>query len=128
KKTPVILTVYDGYMFGAGAYDLAIDVEEVFGKIVEMSYCHQSQIVEWIPWVGRHGMPSPKSSEEWGKILRARFDRKNRQLGIASARAFETFTVTAWGEVPTMEQLLKDFPSIDRKASNLEALGNRLRR
>ncbi len=128
KKTPAILTVYDGYMFGAGAYDLAIDVEEAFGKIVEMSYCHQSQIAEWIPWVGRHSMSSPKSPEEWAKILRERFDRKNRQLGIASSRAFETFMVTAWGQVPSLEQLLADFPAIDRKVSNIEALEDRLRR
>jgi len=128
KKTPVILTVYDGYMFGAGAYDLAIDVEEVFSKIAEMSYCHQSQIAEWIPWVGRHDMPAPKSQEEWAKILRARFDRKNRQLGIASSRAFETFTITAWGQVPSLEQLLVDFPSIDRKVSNLDSLAERLGR
>ena len=27
-RVPVILTVYDGYMFGANSYDLAIDVED----------------------------------------------------------------------------------------------------
>jgi LmbE family N-acetylglucosaminyl deacetylase len=31
RKTPVILTVYDGYMAGANAYDIAVDVESVFG-------------------------------------------------------------------------------------------------
>src|SRR5436305_439402 len=31
-KVPVILNVYDGYMFGANAFDLAIDVEETFPK------------------------------------------------------------------------------------------------
>src|SRR6266704_1177982 len=33
RKTPVILTVYDGYMFGTGAYDIAIDVEKAFDEI-----------------------------------------------------------------------------------------------
>jgi LmbE family N-acetylglucosaminyl deacetylase len=126
RKTPVILTVYDGYMFGAGAYDLAVNVEEVFEVIADCSSCHRSQIEEWIPWVGRHHMPAPKSLEEWSKILRERFERHNRQLGIKSTKAFETFTVTAWGAVPTFDQLLSDLPTIDQKFSNLDALRERL--
>ena len=127
-KTPVILTVYDGYMFGAGAYDLAINVEEVFELIAHCSFCHRSQIGEWIPWVGRHHMPAPKSLAEWSIILRQRFERHNRQLGIKSTKAFETFTVTAWGAVPAIDQLLTDFPIIDRQFSNLDALKERLDR
>ena len=128
RKTPVILAVYDGYMFGTGAYDFAIDVEETFDFIAQMTSCHRSQIEEWLPWVGRHKMAPPKSFDEWRKILRDRFDRKNRQLGIESNRAFETFTVTAWGVVPTLEQLLADFPAIDRQFSNLDRLKERLER
>jgi LmbE family N-acetylglucosaminyl deacetylase len=128
RKTPVVLTVYDGYMFGAGAYDLAIDVEEAFGKIAEMSYCHQSQIKEWIPWVGRHNMAPPRSASEWLKILRQRFDLRNHQLDIKSPKAFETFTVTAWGSIPTFEQLMSDFPAVDRQVSNLDRLRERLAR
>ena len=128
RKTPVILTVYDGYMFGAGAYDLAIDVEEVFEAIAQMTSCHRSQIEEWLPWVGRHKMSAPKSFDDWREVLRERFDRKNRQLGINSKHAFETFTVTAWGAVPTLEQIMKDFPGIDRKFSNLDRLKERFER
>ncbi len=127
-KTPVILNVYDGYMFGANAYDLAIDVEEAFEKICEMAYCHQSQIAEWIPWVGRHHMAPPKSFSEWRAILRKRFDRKNRELGIKTSRAVEVFTVTAWGEIPTYEQMIKDFPALLSEASNLPLLKERLLR
>jgi len=127
KKTPVILTVYDGYMFGAGAYDLAIDVEETFELIAQMTSCHRSQIEEWLPWVGRHKMATPKSPKEWAQTLRERFNRKNQQLGIKSSRAFETFTVTAWGEVPAFERLMSDFPGIDAQFSNLEALKRRLK-
>ena len=96
-KVPVILNVYDGYMFGANAYDFAVDVEDAFDAIAEMTWCHQSQIVEWLPWVGRHDMAPPSSLAEWKATLRARFDRKNRELGIASPHAMEVFRVTAWG-------------------------------
>jgi len=113
-------------MFGAGNYDLAIDIENVFEVVAREAACHRSQIEEWIPWVGRHKMDAPKTFEEWKRVLRARFDRHNRQLGIASANAFETFAVTAWGAIPAFEQLLADFPGIDRKMSQLDRLRERL--
>jgi LmbE family N-acetylglucosaminyl deacetylase len=127
-RTPVILNVYDGYMAGTNAFDLALDVEQVFSKICAMSYCHQSQLTEWLPWVGRHQMEAPGSSEEWAKTLRARFQRQNKEVGIRSPHVFEVFTVTAWGEVPDLEQLLQDFPMVDESASNLDALRARLAR
>ena len=126
-KVPVILTVYDAYMFGANAYDFAIDVEQAFQAITEMTWCHQSQIVEWLPWVGRHNMAPPASIEEWRVTLRARFDRKNRELGIQSSHAMEVFRVTAWGAIPTLAQLAADFPERASVASNLAALDSRLR-
>src|SRR5688572_9512188 len=33
KKVPVILNVYDSYMFGSSGFDLAVDVEEAFDKV-----------------------------------------------------------------------------------------------
>jgi LmbE family N-acetylglucosaminyl deacetylase len=126
-QVPVIVNVYDGYMFGANAYDFAVDVEEAFPKICEMTWCHQSQIVEWLPWVGRHNMAPPKSLAEWSKTLRARFDRKNRELGIATSHAVEVFRVTAWGNVPGLEQVVADFPPLLRAASQLDRLDARLK-
>ncbi len=125
-KVPVIIAVYDGYMFGSNAYDLAIDVEAAFPLIEEMTWCHQSQIREWLPWVGRHNMAAPASIEEWKVTLRRRFERKNRELGIRSAHAFEVFTLTAWGEVPAVDQLLRDFPNVKAEASHLEAARRKL--
>lgn len=127
-RVPVILNVYDGYMFGSAGFDLAIDVEEAFDRIAEMSWQHQSQITEWLPWVGRHDLQAPRSLEEWSKSLRARFERKNRELGIAGERAMEVFTVTAWGAVPTIDQLLQDMPNVVPERSHLHRLRQRLDR
>ena len=54
RKVPVIINVYDGYMADTNAWDLAIDVQEAFSKICEMSWCHQSQIGEMVSsgWEG----------------------------------------------------------------------------
>lgn len=127
-KTPVILNVYDGYMSGANAYDLAVDIEEAFTRICEMTFCHQSQITEWLPWVGRHDMQPPKSLADWSRMLRERFGRRNRELGIASDRLCEVFTVTAWGSIPTLGSISEGLPAVLPEVSNLATLGERLAR
>jgi LmbE family N-acetylglucosaminyl deacetylase len=127
-KVPVILTVHDAYMAGANAVDLVVDVEEAFEAMCQMTWCHQSQILEWIPWVGRHAMRVSKSYEDWHGVLRDRFRKRNREMGVDSDRVHEFFTVTAWGEVPAIEQILRDLPNVSQKYSNLSALEQRLKR
>jgi LmbE family N-acetylglucosaminyl deacetylase len=127
-KVPVILTVYDGYMAGANEYDLAIDVEDAFEAMCRMSWCHQSQITEWLPWVGRHGMKVPVVLDDWREMLRARYLKRNREMGVKSERIHEFFTVTAWGEVPMIDQIKNDFPNISMEFSNLHELRQRLER
>src|SRR5207237_7392683 len=110
------------------SFDLAINVEEAFPKIAEMSFCHQSQISEWLPWVGRHRFTVPANLQDWRQTLRQRLLRQNKELRIGSSHAFEVFTLTAWGEVPALERLLKDFPSVAPEFSHLSALKERLTR
>lgn len=128
KRTPVILNAHDGYMHGSNCFDLVVDVEESFEKIAAMSFCHQCQIMEWLPWVGRHDFSPPSSKAEWAKMLRARFQKRNRELGLPTKRAYEVFTVTAWGVVPSFDQLMADIPNIVPKLSNLKALKAKLKR
>ena len=125
-KVPVILAVYDAYQSGANAYDLVVDIEDAFDTVAEMTWCHQSQLIEWLPWVGRHRMPAAQSLAEWKAILRERFERRNRELAIPGSRLVEVFTVTAWGEVPQLETLLQDFPNLLPEYSNLGRLRERL--
>lgn len=127
-KTPVILNTYDGYMAGGNGGDLVVDVEPAFDLIAEMSWCHQSQICEWLPWIGRHNMPPVKSLTEWKGVLRQRFQRQQRELGLPLDRAVEVFTVTAWGTVPTLEQLERDFPGLVTIPSRTERLRQKLQR
>jgi len=126
-KVPVILNVYDAYMFGANASDLVVDIEPAFDRVAEMSWCHQSQIKEWLPWVGRHQMQSPRSPAEWSVALRRRLLRQQRELGIRTRRATEVFTVTAWGTIPGLASLLEDFPTLIPSATRLARLRKRLR-
>ncbi len=127
-KVPVIVAVYDGYQFGENPHDLAVNVEPAFDRICALTWCHQSQIREWLPWVGRHRMEPPADMAEWKETLRKRFERKNRELGLATANALEVFTVTGWGEIPSLEQIKADFPSLDPTGSHLDRLQQRLER
>jgi LmbE family N-acetylglucosaminyl deacetylase len=128
-RVPVILTTYDGYMHGANAFDLAVDVTPVFDTICALTWCHQSQIREWIPWVGRHQLErGPESREEWAVALRKRFVRQQRDLGIRTRKLVEVFTVTAWGEVARIDSLIRDLPGVLKSASHMPRLRARLRR
>ena len=127
-KTPVILNVHDGYMAGANAYDLAVNVEPAFEQIVDMTWCHQSQISEWLPWVDRHNLRKPNNKAEWSDQVRGVIERRNRELGVPSKVAIEYFTVTAWGAVPNAERLIEDFPDLVASSASPSELGKRLQR
>ncbi len=127
-KVPVIINTYDTYQFGQHAHDIAIDVEDAFDTIAQMSWCHESQVKEWLPWVGRHKMEAPKSFERWKQVLRERTDLENRQFGFKTGHATEVFAITAWGEIPSYEQIINDFPNIVPKFSHLKKLRLRLNR
>jgi len=127
-KVPVIIQVYDPYMAGANQHDFAVDVEPAFDLVCQMAFCHQSQIMEWVPWVGRHKMTAPASFSDWRCTMRERFVRFSRDVGVEAERALEIFTLTAWGEVPTFEQLLTDLPNILPQASHLDRLREKLAR
>jgi LmbE family N-acetylglucosaminyl deacetylase len=127
-KTPVILNTYDGYLAGANAGDLVVDVEDAFDVIAEESWCHQSQINEWLPWVARHDLAPTADLDAWKVKLRARFDRQARELGLPAGRACEVFTPTAWGIVPPLAQLERDLPIAATDPERRARLAGRLAR
>lgn len=127
-KTPVIINMHDAYMSGMNLADIAVDVEDAFDTLVQMTWQHQSQIMEWLPWVGRHSMQPPRNIDEWAAGLRARFARRNREMGVDSERVHEFYTVTAWGEVPEAARIQADIPNINAQFSNLAGLEARLNR
>ena len=121
-KVPVILTVFDAYMAGANAFDLAVNIEPVFERVARMSWSHQSQIREWLPWVGRHELKPAADLAGWNGELRARFERENHSLGLPRNPLAEVFTVTSWGERSSVDRLWQDFPNLihdDERAARL---------
>lgn len=125
-RTPVILNTYDGYMAGGHGHDLAVDVTDVADFVADLAWCHGSQLREWLPWVDRHNLSTPMNVEGWRAQFRQLLARRKTALGISLPGVFETFSVTAWGLVPRLEDLLRDFPGISREASRLDRLATRL--
>ena len=125
-KVPVILNVFDAYMGGANTFDLVVDVEDAFKQICEMSFCHQSQINEWLPWVSGQPLEKPYNLAEWTDLSRQRSEEFKTKFGIKAKGAIEVFTVTAWGSIPNYENLLDDFPNIITSASNLDELKKKI--
>lgn len=126
--TPVILNTYDGYMAGANQCDLVIDVEPAFDVIAAESWCHQSQINEWLPWVARHHIEPTANLAAWAAKLRHRFDRQSQELGLPAGHAHEAFAVTAWGRIPTRAELEGDFPGVVHDAERTARLEAKLAR
>lgn len=127
-KTPVIINAFDGYQYGENSFDLAVGIDSVFAKVSQMYFCHRSQLQEWLPWVGRHAIKAPETVDDWTIQLRQRMARRNKALGIASEHPTEVFTVTAWGAIPTLEQLKNDFPTLFAEACHFDRLEEKLRR
>jgi LmbE family N-acetylglucosaminyl deacetylase len=125
-RTPVILNTYDGYMGGGHGHDIAVDIGETADFAADLAWCHASQLQEWLPWVDRHNLTAPTDPVAWRSQFREVMARRKRALGIGVEGLFEVFSVTAWGVVPTMEQLLADFPAVCEGASQLDRLASRL--
>jgi LmbE family N-acetylglucosaminyl deacetylase len=126
-RTPVILNTYDGYMAGGHGHDLAVEITDVADFAADLAWCHASQLREWLPWVDRHNLSAPSNPVAWREQFRELIARRKRALGICAEGLFEVFSVTAWGAVPSMEQLLADIPGVCVRASHLDQLSSRLR-
>lgn len=126
-RTPVILNTYDGYMAGGHGFDLAVNITEVVDVGAELAWCHESQLKEWLPWVDRHSLSTPESLEAWKGQYRAVLERRKSALGIRTPGLFEVFSVTAWGVVPTLDQLQRDLPGLSAEASQYARLSERLK-
>ena len=116
RKVPVIINVRDDYMKGANSYDFAVNIDAAFDHVVDMTWCHQSQICEWLPWVDRHGITTPRSKEDWAGQLKTKLEEVRNEMGIETNGLFEFFQLTHWGTIPTAERLFQDIPIIHDNA------------
>jgi LmbE family N-acetylglucosaminyl deacetylase len=126
-KLPVIINFFDPYMKDANDLDFAVCIDDEFDAKIAMSWCHQSQITEWLPWVmGRDPKETPKTIEEYKNGLIKGAQARNLKMKIKKQGMFEYYTVTAWGTIPTFETLQKDFPAIEKEVIPIAKLQEKL--
>ena len=125
KKNPVFLHYQDRFLkpepFRA---DIAIDISDTFEKKIDALDAHESQVYEWLPWVGQMpgGVPTGKAERRaWLKQTRTRtippairtvlekWYGKERAAKVEQAEAFE---VSEYGTQPDEALLRKLFPMV----------------
>lgn len=77
RENPVIAYLSDcferPYRF---APTVAVDIEPVLDKVVDMLDCHRSQFYEWMPWNGFYDEPFPEDPAQHKPFLRSQYLKK----------------------------------------------------
>jgi LmbE family N-acetylglucosaminyl deacetylase len=127
KKNPVCLYFQDFFQRpNAFRPDIAIDITSVFDKKINGLDAHQSQVYEWLPWIGGYADQVPKDPEDrkkWLAINRAvritpevrksleRWYGKDKAATIVHAEAFE---ICEYGSRPSDDDIRRLFPMIKK--------------
>jgi LmbE family N-acetylglucosaminyl deacetylase len=128
KKNPVFLYFQDFFQRpNPFRPDVAIDITSVYDKKIDGLDAHQSQVYEWLPWIGGYSEQVPSERSERKKWL-----AKNRAVTItpevrktleifygkeqaAKVQHAEAFEVCEYGTQPSQEQLMAMFPMVRKR-------------
>jgi LmbE family N-acetylglucosaminyl deacetylase len=127
KKNPVFLYSQD-YFQRPNPFrpDIAIDITSVFDQKIHAVSAHESQVYEWLPWIGGYSNEVPKNQEERKKWLAKRYDlklsaevRKTLELWYGKEKAAqvkyaEAFEICEYGTQPKEEDLRRLFPMLKK--------------
>lgn len=104
--SPAIINVYDPYANG-NTYHAAVNIAGTFGVKTKMALCHESQIFEWLPWIGREKAPTKKT---YRSAFIKRHAKLNVKMGFHDNVPREFFMFTGWGRLFKKADLEKLFP------------------
>jgi LmbE family N-acetylglucosaminyl deacetylase len=105
---PLVINVDDPYINTAGA-DIRQNISDVYDLKVRMTLCHESQVLEWLPYNGGWG-PQGATKDEWTERLRQRHLSANLRYGCNDNVMSEFFLITRWGRAPREGELDRLFP------------------
>ena len=125
KKNPVFLYFQDGFQRpNPFKPDIAIDISGVFAQKIHALDAHESQVYEWLPWIGHYldQVPQNKNDhEKWLAQTRAvkitpevrtaleKWYGKDKAAQVQHAEAFE---ICEYGAQPGDEELKRLFPML----------------
>ena len=127
KKNPVFLYYQDHFQRpNPFRPDIAVDITSVYDKKVSGLDAHESQMYEWLPWIGHYLDQVPKDKNEriqWLAKQRAgtitpeiktaleKWYGKDRAPQVKYAEAFE---ICEYGTQPNDEQIKRLFPMLGK--------------
>lgn len=108
-RIPLIVNVDDNYAREA-KYHVRQDISAVYDTKVQMAKCHESQILEWLPWTA--GATEPITFEAWRKTFDERHEKCNERYACNDGIPSEYFRITRWGRTPEEGELKRLFPKM----------------
>ncbi|HEU4860280.1 MAG TPA: PIG-L family deacetylase [Chitinophagaceae bacterium] len=127
KKNPVFLYFQDRFKRpNPFRPDITIDITSVFQKKIAALDAHESQMYEWLPWIGHYADKVPKDKKEritWlaetrkqvitaeVKTVLEKWYGKEKAAVIKNAEAFE---ICEYGAQPDDEMIKKLFPMLGK--------------
>ncbi len=127
KKNPVFLYFQDFFQRpNPFRPDIAIDISSVFTQKIHALDAHESQVYEWLPWIGGYLDKVPKEvskRESWLATdrsvritpeVRTALEKWYGKEHAAKVQHAEAFEVCEYGSRPTEEDLRRFFPMLKK--------------
>jgi len=127
KKNPVFLYYQDHFQRpNPFRPDIVVDITSVYDKKVSGLDAHESQMYEWLPWIGHYLDQVPKDRNErikWlakqraGTInteMRASLEKWYGKGKAANVKYAEAFEICEYGAQPTDDDIKKLFPMLGK--------------
>ncbi|HET9434663.1 MAG TPA: PIG-L deacetylase family protein, partial [Chitinophagaceae bacterium] len=127
KKNPVFLYFQDRFKRpNPFRPDITIDITSVFERKIAALDAHESQMYEWLPWIGHYADKVPKDKKEritWlaetrkqvitpeAKTVLEKWYGKEKAAVIKNAEAFE---ICEYGAQPDDEMIKRLFPMLGK--------------
>jgi LmbE family N-acetylglucosaminyl deacetylase len=127
EKNPVFLYMEDGFKYPYPfQHDITVAIDDVFDVKIDGLDAHDSQVYEWIPWVGGNLGDVPANRVErkawlsqnlsnWMRVSNPARQSLIKWYGAekaASVRHAESFEIAEYGRQPSEEEIRRLFPML----------------
>ena len=136
KKNPVFLYYQDFFQRpNPFSPDVVVDISDVYAQKIHALDAHESQMYEWLPWVGHYSDQVPQNKEDREKwLLKSRAVKitpavkkslekwygKEKAGQVVHAEAFE---ICEYGSQPNDEDIRKLFPMLVSTGASYNSSG-----
>ncbi|MDO1448261.1 PIG-L deacetylase family protein [Rhodocytophaga aerolata] len=125
KKNPIFLYFQDSFERpNPFRPDVAVDISKVFTQKIHAMDAHESQMYEWLPWIGNHASDVPKNKADREKWLaqtrtvkitpevRKSLEKWYGAEKAAQVQHAESFEICEYGARPTEADIKRLFPML----------------